>query len=55
MNEVIENIFARRSVRMYQDKTLPAEVVDQLVKAGNAAPTVDVAGEPSPAVGASTN
>ena len=39
MNEVMENIFTRRSVRMYQDKAIPKEILDEIIKAGNAAPS----------------
>ena len=39
MNEVLDNIFARRSVRMYQDKAVPKEILDEIIKAGNAAPS----------------
>jgi nitroreductase len=39
MNEVLNNIYSRRSVRMFQDKEIPKEVIDELIRAGNAAPT----------------
>lgn len=39
MNQVIENIMNRRSVRMYRDKAIPRDIMDEIIKAGNAAPT----------------
>jgi nitroreductase len=39
MNQVIENIFSRRSVRSYLDKAVPKEALDEIIKAGNAAPS----------------
>lgn len=39
MNQVIENIFARRSVRSYLDKAVPKEVLTQIISAGNIAPS----------------
>jgi len=39
MNEVIKNILDRRSVRIYQDKPVPKEALEEIIKAGNAAPS----------------
>jgi nitroreductase len=39
MNNAIDNIHARRSVRMFQDKAIPKDILNELIKAGNAAPT----------------
>ncbi len=39
MNQVTENIFERRSVRAYLDKAIPMEVLDEIIKSGNAAPS----------------
>jgi nitroreductase len=39
MNEVIKNIHERRSVRMYQDKAVPKDVMDEIINAGNDAPS----------------
>lgn len=39
MNQVTENIFSRRSVRAYLDKAIPKETLEEIVKAGNAAPS----------------
>lgn len=39
MNEVIKNIHERRSVRVYQDKPLPKETIEEIIKAGVAAPS----------------
>ena len=39
MNQVTENIFSRRSVRAYLDKAIPKDVLEEIVKAGNAAPS----------------
>lgn len=39
MNEVIKNILTRRSIRKYQDKMIPKEIIEEIVKAGTYAPT----------------
>ncbi len=39
MNDLIENIFRRRSIRAYQDKSVARETIKQLLKAAMAAPT----------------
>ena len=39
MNETIQNIISRRSVKKYLDKPVPTELVEQVVKAGTYAPS----------------
>ena len=39
MNETIKNIITRRSVKKYQDKPVPVELVEEIVKAGTFAPS----------------
>lgn len=39
MNEVLNNIYARRSVRDYSDKIVPEETVKEILKAGSNAPS----------------
>ena len=39
MNQVMENIFSRRSVRLYSDKEIPREILEGIIKAGTAAPS----------------
>lgn len=39
MNQVIEAIMKRRSVRLYESKPVPKEILQTLINAGNAAPT----------------
>jgi len=39
MNETMKTIFARKSVRNYNESTIPKETLELLVKAGMAAPT----------------
>jgi nitroreductase len=39
MNETIKTLINRRSVRKYTDKTIPKEVLDQIIQAGLYAPT----------------
>jgi nitroreductase len=39
MNEINKNIHDRRSVRMYDDKPIPNDILNEIIKAGNAAPT----------------
>ena len=39
MNQNLEVIFSRRSVRNYQDKEIPDELLDDLLEAGMAAPS----------------
>jgi nitroreductase len=38
MNEVLKNIYARRSVRSYSDKKVPEETIKEVLKAGTYAP-----------------
>lgn len=39
MNQVIETIMKRRSVRLYESKPIPREILQLLIDAGNMAPT----------------
>ena len=39
MNNVIENIMNRRSVRLYDSRPIPQDVLQTIIDAGNAAPT----------------
>lgn len=39
MNQTIENIITRRSVKKYTDQQVPLELVEQVVKAGTYAPS----------------
>ena len=39
MNETIENIISRRSVRKYKSDMIPQELIEEIVKAGTYAPT----------------
>jgi nitroreductase len=39
MNEVLKNIYARRSVRSYSEKKVTEETVKEIIKAGTHAPT----------------
>lgn len=39
MNQVIETIMKRRSVRLYESKPIPKEILQIVMNAGNAAPT----------------
>ena len=39
MNEVLKNIYARRSVRSYDGKRVPEETVREIIKAGTFAPS----------------
>jgi len=39
MNQIIENIKARRAVRKYSSKPIPREVLETIIAAGNAAPS----------------
>lgn len=39
MNEIIKNITTRRSIRKYQNKMIPREIIEEIVKAGAYAPT----------------
>ncbi len=39
MNQVIETIMRRRSVRLYESKPIPREILQTIIDAGNAAPT----------------
>ena len=38
MNEVIKNIKERRSIRNYEDKMIPKEIIEKIVEAGTYAP-----------------
>lgn len=53
MNEVIENLEMRRSVRNYKSDMVPREVLDQIIEAGTYAPTG--MGRQSPIIVAVTN
>ena len=39
MNKIIENMISRRSIRKYKSDMLPKEVIEEIVKAGEYAPT----------------
>ena len=39
MNEVIENMISRRSIRKYKSDMIPKEVIEEIIKAGMYAPT----------------
>ncbi len=39
MNETIKNLIERRSIRKYQDKMIPKEILDEIIKVGTFAPT----------------
>lgn len=39
MNEVLNNIYTRRSIRKFTDKEVSKELIDEVVKAGTYAPT----------------
>ena len=39
MNKVIEIIMSRRSVRSYDSKSIPKEILETIISAGNAAPS----------------
>lgn len=39
MNQTIQDIISRRSVKKYEDKPVPMELVEQVVKAGTYAPS----------------
>ena len=39
MNEVIKNIKERRSIRKYEDKMIPKEVIEKILEAGTYAPS----------------
>ena len=34
MNEVLKNIYERRSVRAYEDRSVPEEIVQEIIKTG---------------------
>lgn len=53
MNEIIESLETRRSVRSYKPDMVPAEVLDQIIEAGTYAPTG--MGRQSPIIVAVTN
>lgn len=39
MNEVMKALLDRRSIRQYEDKAVPAELIEQIVEAGLHAPS----------------
>lgn len=39
MNETIKNILTRRSIRKYQNKMIPREIIEKIVESGTYAPT----------------
>ena len=39
MNEVLNNIYTRRSIRKFKDTEVPKDLVDEIVKAGTYAPS----------------
>lgn len=39
MNEVMKALLERRSIRQYEDKAVPAELIEQIVEAGLYAPS----------------
>ena len=39
MNQVIENIYSRHSVRSYRDEPVPRELLDEVLEAGRRAPS----------------
>ena len=39
MNEVMKALLERRSIRQYEDKAVPAELIEQIVEAGLHAPS----------------
>ena len=39
MNEAIQNMLTRRSVRKYKQDKIPKEILDEIIKAGTYAPT----------------
>jgi nitroreductase len=39
LNEILQNIYARRSVRAYSDRKVPEEIVREILTAGIHAPT----------------
>ena len=53
MNEVMQNILTRRSIRSYKPDPVPRELIDQVVRAGTYAPTG--MGEQSPIILAVTD
>ena len=38
-NEVLENIYSRRSIRSYEDKKVPKELIEELLNAAVMAPS----------------
>ena len=38
MNEVLNNIYTRRSIRKFKEQDVPKDLVDEIVKAGTYAP-----------------
>lgn len=53
MNEVIQNILSRRSVKKYKSDMIPKEAIDEIIKAGTYAP--NGRGMQSPIIVAVTN
>ena len=39
MNETVQNIISRRSIRKYKSDMIPQEIIEEIVKAGTYAPT----------------
>lgn len=39
MNEIIENLVSRRSIKKYKGEMIPKEIIEEIVKAGTYAPT----------------
>ena len=39
MNEVLNNIYTRRSIRKFTDQAVPKDLIDEVVKAGTYAPS----------------
>ena len=39
MNEVLNNIYTRRSIRKFKEQDVPKDLVDEIVKAGTYAPS----------------
>jgi len=39
MNEIIENLVSRRSIKKYKNEMIPKEIIEEILKAGTYAPT----------------
>ena len=39
MNEIIESLYRRKSVRVYEDRVIPEEMKDMILEAAMQAPT----------------